>query len=83
MRLTEDRPPNNITSPGVVPLDVSIPCLRVSRDKEGVFTVHQTSADAGQCGTPAVGAAGETDAPVKVEATGRRARLGRNSGQFK
>ena len=41
MRLTEDRPPNNITSPGVVPLDLAIPALRVSRDREGVFTVHQ------------------------------------------
>ena len=47
LRLTEDRPPNNITSPGVVPLDVSVPSLRVTRDKEGVFTVHQT-ADSGR-----------------------------------
>ncbi|KAF0290662.1 UHRF1-binding protein 1 [Amphibalanus amphitrite] len=51
VRLTEDRPPNNITSPGVVPLDLSIPSLRVTRDKEGVFTVHQTAA-ADQSGNP-------------------------------
>lgn len=40
LRLNEDRPPNNITSPGPVPLDVVISNLQITRDKTGVFRIE-------------------------------------------
>lgn len=39
LRLTEDRVPANITSPGSVPTDVWLPKLLVKRNLEGVFTI--------------------------------------------
>ncbi|XP_012273649.1 UHRF1-binding protein 1 [Orussus abietinus] len=40
LRLNEDRPPNNITSPGPIPIDLSISRLRISRDVGGVFHIE-------------------------------------------
>ncbi|MPC20454.1 UHRF1-binding protein 1-like [Portunus trituberculatus] len=39
LRLTEDRVPANITSPGSVPTDVWLPKLLVKRNLQGVFTI--------------------------------------------
>ena len=40
LRLNEDRPPNNITSPGPIPIDVSVSKLRITRDAAGVFHIE-------------------------------------------
>jgi len=40
LRLNEDRPPNNITSPGPIPIDLNISKLRVARDLSGVFHIE-------------------------------------------
>ncbi|XP_001601171.2 UHRF1-binding protein 1-like isoform X3 [Nasonia vitripennis] len=40
VRLNEDRPPNNITSPGPIPIDLSISKLRITRDISGVFHIE-------------------------------------------
>lgn len=40
LRLNEDRPPNNITSPGPIPIDLNISKLRVARDASGVFHIE-------------------------------------------
>lgn len=40
LRLNEDRPANNITSPGPIPIDLNISKLRVVRDTNGVFHVE-------------------------------------------
>lgn len=37
IKLNEDRPPNNITSPGPVPIDLTIVQLQIKRDKRGIF----------------------------------------------
>lgn len=39
LRLTEDRVPANITSPGSTPTEVWLPKLLVKRNPEGVFTL--------------------------------------------
>lgn len=36
----EDRPSNNITSPGPVPIDASVSRLHISRDRSGVFVIE-------------------------------------------
>ncbi|XP_011309314.1 UHRF1-binding protein 1-like [Fopius arisanus] len=43
LRLNEDRPPNNITSPGPIPIDVVISNLKILRDKKGIFHVEPQS----------------------------------------
>ncbi|KAJ8675797.1 hypothetical protein QAD02_011583 [Eretmocerus hayati] len=40
LRLNEDRPPNNITSPGPIPIDLSVSKLRILRDEGGVFHIE-------------------------------------------
>lgn len=40
LHLVEDRPSPNITCPGVLPIDVSIPALVVTRDRSGLFSVQ-------------------------------------------
>ncbi|XP_036139233.1 UHRF1-binding protein 1 isoform X5 [Monomorium pharaonis] len=40
LRLNEDRPPNNITSPGPIPIDLNISKLRIARDMNGVFHIE-------------------------------------------
>ncbi|XP_025997065.1 UHRF1-binding protein 1-like isoform X5 [Solenopsis invicta] len=40
LRLNEDRPPNNITSPGPIPIDFNISKLRIARDINGVFHIE-------------------------------------------
>ncbi|XP_076181630.1 bridge-like lipid transfer protein family member 3B isoform X2 [Ptiloglossa arizonensis] len=40
LRLNEDRPPNNITSPGPIPIDLNISKLRIVRDANGVFHIE-------------------------------------------
>ncbi|KAG5322263.1 UH1BL protein, partial [Pseudoatta argentina] len=40
LRLNEDRPPNNITSPGPIPIDLNISKLRIARDMSGVFYIE-------------------------------------------
>ncbi|XP_020279805.1 UHRF1-binding protein 1 isoform X2 [Pseudomyrmex gracilis] len=40
LRLNEDRPPNNITSPGPIPIDLNISKLRIERDTSGVFHIE-------------------------------------------
>ncbi|XP_012267843.2 UHRF1-binding protein 1-like isoform X1 [Athalia rosae] len=40
LHLNEDRPPNNITSPGPIPIDLDISKLRISRDITGVFHIE-------------------------------------------
>lgn len=40
MHLVEDRPPVNITSPGSVPIDLSIGKMRVTRDESGRFQIQ-------------------------------------------
>lgn len=39
LRLTEDRVPANITSPGPIPTEVWLPKLLVKRNPDGVFTL--------------------------------------------
>lgn len=40
LHLIEDRSSNNITSPGPVPVDVSVSRLHISRGKNGVFVIE-------------------------------------------
>ncbi|XP_076289526.1 bridge-like lipid transfer protein family member 3B isoform X4 [Lasioglossum baleicum] len=40
LRLNEDRPPNNITSPGPIPIDMDISKLRIVRDTNGAFHIE-------------------------------------------
>ncbi|OAD52118.1 UHRF1-binding protein 1-like [Eufriesea mexicana] len=40
LRLNEDRPPNNITSPGPIPIDLNITKLKIVRDFNGVFHIE-------------------------------------------
>ncbi|XP_034239731.1 UHRF1-binding protein 1-like isoform X2 [Thrips palmi] len=40
LHLIEDRPSNNITSPGPVPIDASVSRLHISRDRSGVFLIE-------------------------------------------
>ncbi|XP_012350115.1 UHRF1-binding protein 1 isoform X2 [Apis florea] len=40
LRLNEDRPPNNITSPGPIPIDLNIAKLKIIRDANGVFHIE-------------------------------------------
>ena len=40
LRLIEDRPPPNITSPGTPPIDVAVPTLLITRDKSGLFSIR-------------------------------------------
>ncbi|XP_076231903.1 bridge-like lipid transfer protein family member 3B isoform X2 [Calliopsis andreniformis] len=40
LRLNEDRPPNNITSPGPISIDLNISKLRIVRDINGVFHIE-------------------------------------------
>lgn len=40
LRLNEDRPPNNITSPGPIPIQLNITKLRIARDISGAFTIE-------------------------------------------
>ncbi|KAF3427369.1 hypothetical protein E2986_09411 [Frieseomelitta varia] len=40
LRLNEDRPPNNITSPGPIPIDLNIAKLKIVRDVNGVFHIE-------------------------------------------
>lgn len=40
LHLVEDRPPVNITSPGSVPIDLSIGKMRVTRDESGRFQIQ-------------------------------------------
>lgn len=40
LHLVEDRPPVNITSPGSVPIDLSIGKMRVTRDESGHFQIQ-------------------------------------------
>lgn len=40
LRLNEDRPPNNITSPGPIPIDLNVSKLRIARDMNGVFHIE-------------------------------------------
>lgn len=40
LHLVEDRPSNNITSPGPVPIDASISRLHISRNRSGVFHIE-------------------------------------------
>ena len=42
LRLVEDRPPPNITSPGTPPIDLAIPTLLIVRDKSGLFSIRST-----------------------------------------
>ncbi|KAK9304641.1 hypothetical protein QLX08_004066 [Tetragonisca angustula] len=40
LRLNEDRPPNNITSPGPIPIDLNVAKLKIVRDVNGVFHIE-------------------------------------------
>lgn len=40
IHLNEDRPPVNITSPGPVPVDLSIGQMRITRDAAGIFYIQ-------------------------------------------
>lgn len=40
LHLNEDRPPNNITSPGPIPIQLNISKLRIARDISGAFTIE-------------------------------------------
>ena len=40
LRLVEDRPPPNITSPGTPPIDLAVPTLLILRDKSGLFSIR-------------------------------------------
>lgn len=40
IHLNEDRPPVNITSPGPVPIDLSIGQMRITRDAAGIFYIQ-------------------------------------------
>lgn len=61
MHLVEDRPPVNITSPGSVPIDLSIGKMRMTRDETGRFQI-QPHDDAKPCG--------DTDATTTSAADG-------------
>lgn len=39
LNLIEDRPPNNITSPGPVPIHLKVDQLFINKDAEGVFNI--------------------------------------------
>lgn len=39
LRLNEDRPPVNITSPGPVPIDLNIATMFITRGNDGVFHI--------------------------------------------
>lgn len=45
LKLNEDRPPNNITSPGPQAIDVAVGKLNITRDKQGVFHVEGMRSD--------------------------------------
>lgn len=49
LRLNEDRPPNNITSPGPIPIDLNISKLRVTRDTDGVFRIEPVASTLSMC----------------------------------
>ncbi|XP_043506054.1 UHRF1-binding protein 1-like isoform X9 [Polistes fuscatus] len=40
LHLNEDRPPNNITSPGPIPIQLNISKLRIGRDLSGAFNIE-------------------------------------------
>lgn len=40
LHLIEDRPPVNVTSPGSVPIDLAIGCMRIRRDETGVVQLQ-------------------------------------------
>jgi hypothetical protein len=40
LHLIEDKPSNNITSPGSLPVDLAIPSLTITRDKTGLFSIQ-------------------------------------------
>ncbi|XP_043268359.1 UHRF1-binding protein 1 isoform X2 [Venturia canescens] len=48
LRLNEDRPPNNITSPGPIPIDLNISKTRISRDASGIFFIGPTVSTLGE-----------------------------------
>ncbi|XP_077258947.1 bridge-like lipid transfer protein family member 3B isoform X2 [Temnothorax americanus] len=48
LRLNEDRPPNNITSPGPIPIDLNISKLRIARDMSGVFHIEPVVTTVGE-----------------------------------
>ncbi|XP_063237509.1 bridge-like lipid transfer protein family member 3A isoform X2 [Bacillus rossius redtenbacheri] len=52
LRLNEDRPSSNITSPGPVPMDLSIAYLRISRKSDGVFHIEPSAPATGVAGVP-------------------------------
>ncbi|XP_037087714.1 uncharacterized protein LOC119108240 [Pollicipes pollicipes] len=79
LRLTEDRPPNNITSPGVVPLDLRLPAVHVTRDGAGVFTVQQPTPGGAGAGTGPSGSRSLVDVASSFNnpASGSEGELGR------
>ncbi|XP_037083668.1 uncharacterized protein LOC119104095 [Pollicipes pollicipes] len=79
LRLTEDRPPNNITSPGVVPLDLRLPAVHVTRNGAGVFTVQQPTPGGAGAGTGPSGSCSLVDVASSFNnpASGSEGELGR------
>ncbi|KAG8035486.1 hypothetical protein G9C98_006932 [Cotesia typhae] len=45
IKLIEDRPPNNITSPGPVPIDLAVHHLKVVRDKNGLINIESVKSN--------------------------------------
>ncbi|CAG5077279.1 Similar to Uhrf1bp1l: UHRF1-binding protein 1-like (Mus musculus) [Cotesia congregata] len=45
IKLIEDRPPNNITSPGPVPIDLAVQHLKVVRDKNGLINIESVKSN--------------------------------------
>lgn len=45
LTLIEDRPPVNITSPGVVPLNLEIGQMRIKRNEMGIFEIQPDNLD--------------------------------------
>ena len=39
LQITEDRINNSLTSPGAIPIQLFVPCLLLTRDMAGFFTV--------------------------------------------
>nr|CAD7401578.1 unnamed protein product [Timema cristinae] len=64
VRLNEDRPSSNITSPGPVPVDASLVNLKINRERDGIFHVEPLLSPGGD-------ACVEGDSCVGVDSSGR------------
>lgn len=67
LHLNEDRPPNNITSPGPIPIDLDISRLRISRDIGGVFHIEPIVGTLVESGSEATISNGNIQSTKEIE----------------